>query len=66
FGATVRNGYFGNNKRDSDNYLYFSNEGDEVEDASIRDGFGTMNTEGLIQWENRPWSIALNFVIKVR
>ncbi|WVT33281.1 hypothetical protein PS49_177 [Aeromonas phage PS49] len=66
FGCTVRNGYLGNNKRDSDNYLYFTNEGDEVEDASIRDGFGTMNTEGLIQWENRPWSIALNFVIKVR
>lgn len=66
FGSTVRNGFRGNNKRDSDNYLYFTNEGDEIEDASIRDGFGTMNTEGLIQWENRPWSIALNFVIKVR
>lgn len=65
-GCTVRNGYVGSNRTDYDNYKWFTNDGSEVEDASIRDGFGTMNTEGLMGDENRPWSIALNFVIKVR
>jgi hypothetical protein len=66
FGCSVRNGFLGNNKRDSDNYLYFTNDGSEIEDWSIRDGFGTMNTDGLMQDENRPWNIAVYYIIKVQ
>lgn len=64
-GATVGVGHFGSHSADWDNYKYFTNDGREVEAVNARDSFATMNTEGLMGWENRPWNMSLNYIIKV-
>lgn len=64
-GATVRRGYTGSKKTDWDNYKYFTNDGTEVEAENIRDSFGTMNSRGLMGQENRPWNMAVRFIIKI-
>lgn len=64
FGATMRNGFRGNNGRDSDNYLYFTNDGSEYE--ANTDAYGTMNPEGLMGFENRPWNMSVRYIIKVQ
>lgn len=65
-GCTVRNGYVGSNKTDYDNFKWFTNDGSEVEAENVRDSFGTMNSDGLMGDENRPWSIAMYYIIKIR
>ncbi|BBC78227.1 tail collar fiber protein [Escherichia phage EcS1] len=64
-GCSVYSGQLGSNKTDWDNYKYFTNDGQEVEAANVRDSWGTMNTENLMGWENRPWNISMNYIIKV-
>lgn len=63
FGNTNRRGYFGSHSSDSDNRLYYTNEGYEVDTASAR---STLNTTGLIGNENRPWNISLFYIIKIQ
>lgn len=65
-GCTVRNGYVGSNRTDYDNFKWFTNDGSEVEAANIRDSFGTMNSEGLMGDENRPWNMSVYYIIKVQ
>lgn len=66
FGATARNGFRGNNRRDNDNYLYFTNDGEEWSGDPNRDNFGTMNPNGLMTFENQPWNMSVYYIIKVR
>lgn len=65
-GCSVRYGYVGSKGSDQDNYAYFTNDGTEIEPDNIRDSWGTMNSEGLIGYENKPWSIAMFYLIKIR
>jgi hypothetical protein len=66
FGSTMINGKRGSNRTDSDNWLYFTNDGEETEPENIRDSFGTMNPKDLMQDENRPWNIAVYYIIKIQ
>lgn len=64
FGASVYQGYLGTRKySDWDNASYFTNDGFEL--GGHRDATGTLNREGLIGYETRPWNISLNYIIKV-
>ncbi|EPO7485212.1 tail fiber protein [Escherichia coli] len=64
FGASVYQGYLGTRKyADWDNASYFTNDGFEL--GGHRDALGTLNREGLIGYETRPWNISLNYIIKV-
>ncbi|HCS4649677.1 TPA: hypothetical protein ORP60_004574, partial [Escherichia coli] len=45
------------------NHLFFTNDGFEM--GGARDSFGTLNREGLIGYETRPWNISLNYIIKI-
>ena len=64
FGASVYQGYLGTRKyADWDNASYFTNDGFEL--GGPRDALGTLNREGLIGYETRPWNISLNYIIKV-
>lgn len=67
FGNTVRSNYAGTRKGlDWDNRSYFTNEGYEIDGAGSRDSRTTLNSEGLIGNESRPWSMSILFIIKVR
>lgn len=67
FGNTVRSNYAGTRKGlDWDNRSYFTNEGYEIDGAGNRDSRTTLNSEGLIGNESRPWSMSILFIIKVR
>lgn len=64
FGASVYQGYLGTRKySDWDNASYFTNDGFEL--GGGRDSLGTLNREGLIGYETRPWNMSLNYIIKV-
>ena len=64
FGASVYQGYLGTRKyADWDNASYFTNNGFEL--GGPRDALGTLNREGLIGYETRPWNISLNYIIKI-
>lgn len=64
FGASNGSGYLGNGRSaDWDNHLFFTNDGFEM--GGARDSFGTLNREGLIGYETRPWNISLNYIIKI-
>lgn len=65
YGCTVRFGYVGSQRTDWDNYSFFTNDGDEIEAENIRDSFGTMNSEGLMGNENRPWNMSVRYIIKI-
>ncbi|CAL1778117.1 short tail fibers protein [Acinetobacter phage vB_AbaM_PhT2] len=70
YGASVLNKYIGmgrNSKSytDMNNFAAFSNDAKEIEDAEIRDYNGTLNTEGAIGYETRPWNMSVNYIIKV-
>lgn len=66
FGNTARSNYAGTRKGlDWDNRSYFTNEGYEVDDYGIRDFRTTLNSDGLIGNESRPWSMSIFFIIKV-
>ncbi|UIS66045.1 tail fibers protein [Escherichia phage PSD2001] len=64
FGASVYQGYLGTRKyADWDNASYFTNDGFEL--GGGRDALGTLNREGLIGYETRPWNMSLNYIIKI-
>lgn len=66
FGNTIRSNYAGTRKGlDWDNRSYFTNEGYEVDDYYSRDSRTTLNSDGLIGNESRPWSMSIFFIIKV-
>ncbi|QAU03635.1 short tail fibers protein [Escherichia phage AnYang] len=66
FGNTVRSNFAGTRKGlDWDNRSYFTNEGYEIDGSGSRDSRTTLNSEGLIGNENRPWTMSILFIIKV-
>ena len=66
FGNTANSGYVGTRKGlDWDNRSYYTNEGFETTDPWNRDGHTTLNSEGLIANETRPWTMSVLFIIKV-
>lgn len=66
FGNTANSGYAGTRKGlDWDNRSYYTNEGFETVEAWQRDGYTTLNSEGLIANETRPWTMSVLFIIKV-
>ena len=68
--------YYGNSARpdmvgsggrlDWDNYMWFTNDGNEIESFQIRDTRSTLNSEELMGSENRPWNMSVNYIIKVK
>lgn len=65
YGASQKRGYGGGRNRMWDSAQEFTNDGTEIEPASARDDFGTLNTENFIGDENRPWNMSLYYIIKV-
>lgn len=65
FGSTAKNGFRGSRKTDSDNWLYFTNDGEEWAPGGS-DAFGTMNPNGLMTFENQPWNMSVYYIIKIR
>lgn len=65
FGASVSKGYGGGRNRLWDSHQEFTNDGTEIDPAAIRDSEGTLNTEGFIGDEVRPWNMSVHFIIKV-
>lgn len=66
FGTTPNSGYNGNFHPDSDNYLYYTNDGTNTTTAysDQRSNLGTVNPSGLIGNEVRPRNVALLYCIK--
>lgn len=65
-GYTAQSGKFGSNKSDWDNVNTFTNDGTETESDKIRGPVNTLNPDGLIGSENRPWNMSINYIIKVK
>lgn len=66
FGGTELSKYFGHaGQEDHDNGWMFSNDGTEFEPASVRTEYSTVNPKELIGTETRPWSMSVNYIIKV-
>lgn len=65
FGASNKRGYGGGRNRLWDSVQEFTNDGSEIEPAAVRDSIGTLNPEGLMGSENRPWNMSLHYIIKV-
>lgn len=65
YGHSAGTGYYGSNKSDWDNYMYFTNEGFEIESEAQRSQVSTMNRKNLIGDETRPWNMSLYYIIKV-
>lgn len=65
FGNSIRSNFVGTSKKiDWDNRSYYTNEGYEI-DGNNRTTRSTLNSEGLIGNENRPWTMSILFIIKV-
>ncbi|AEJ90224.1 tail collar fiber protein [Acinetobacter phage ZZ1] len=66
FGGTQLSKYWGTaGREDHDNGWMFSNDGTEFEPASVRTEYSTVNSKELIGTETRPWSMSVNYIIKV-
>lgn len=65
YGRSAGTGYYGSNKSDWDNYMYFTNNGYEIEPESVRSARTTLNRKDLIGTEVRPWNMSMNYIIKV-
>jgi hypothetical protein len=64
FGNSASSNFVGTRKGiDWDNRSYFTNEGFELPGG--RDAHTTLNAEGLVGNETRPWSMSILFIIKV-
>ncbi|AHY25143.1 tail collar fiber protein [Pectobacterium bacteriophage PM2] len=66
FGNSAYGGREGSHSTDHDNVWYFSNDGEEIEPAIHRGPGNTLNTEGLMGDENRPWNMSIRYIIKVQ
>lgn len=67
FGGTQGNRFMGDrNQADFDNSWMFTNDGTEIESDSIRREYSTLNSAELMGGENRPWNMAVNYIIKVK
>lgn len=68
FGHTPHRGYAGSGRTDSDNHLFYTNDGTNTTTAypsgDNRNNLGTVNPSGLIGNEVRPRNIALLYCIK--
>lgn len=65
FGETRDRKGIGSGKSDGNNPWFFTNDGTEIEAESIRTAKNTVNTEGLMGSENRPWNMSMHYIIKV-
>lgn len=65
YGTSVNYGYLGSQKTDWDNWMYFTNDGTEIEPDHVRDEFGTMNPVNLIGEETRPWNMSVRYIVKI-
>ena len=65
YGRSAGTGYYGSAKSDWDNFMYFTNDSNEIEPEERRSAVSTLNRKNLIGEENRPWNMSLYYIIKV-
>lgn len=65
YGRSAGTGYYGSAKSDWDNYMYFTNDGYEIDADWQRSEVSTLNRKDLIGTEVRPWNMSLYYIIKV-
>lgn len=63
--SVYRNNFGSNGGEDWDNFYPFTNDGSEFDPTAIRTEYTTVNPEGLMGPENRPWNMSLHYIIKV-
>lgn len=65
FGETRNRQGIGSGKSDGNNPWFFTNDGTEIEPVQTRTPRSTVNSEGLMGEESRPWNMSMNYIIKV-